>query len=279
MLKNLLSAAAALILPAVSFASAAPAAEGLFHAANSRNWAGYVAAGGSFTGVSGTWTVPAGSGNGAAATWVGIGGSKSEDLIQAGTEEAAGRNGAVEHDAWIEMLPAVSQPVNLAVKAGDSVTVSLNQVSAGQWQITIKNNTSGQQYQSTQQYASSLSSAEWIEEAPSSRRGELPLDNFGSVAFSGASTVENGATVSVAQAGGQAITMVSANRTLATPSTLGADGASFSVAYNGGATTSPAPNPVATEPFPVIPPGFGPRPYGRIPFARPFSRRFRDWDD
>ena len=54
--------------------------------------------------------------------------------------------------------------------------------------------TSGQSYQTTVQYSSSQSSAEWIEEAPASGNGIVPLDNFGAVAFSAASTIENGRT-------------------------------------------------------------------------------------
>src|ERR1041385_7576167 len=47
------------------------------------NWAGYVASGGTYTGVSGSWVVPSVSdptGESADATWVGIGGVGSDDL-------------------------------------------------------------------------------------------------------------------------------------------------------------------------------------------------------
>src|SRR6185503_10225868 len=54
----------------------------------STNWSGYAATGGTYTSVTGTWTVPTVSATtaGADATWVGIGGINSTDLIQAGTE-------------------------------------------------------------------------------------------------------------------------------------------------------------------------------------------------
>src|SRR5207245_6035126 len=58
----------------------------------SRNWSGYVASGGTFTAVSATWTVPtvsastSGTSARADATWVGIGGATSTDLVPAGTE-------------------------------------------------------------------------------------------------------------------------------------------------------------------------------------------------
>jgi hypothetical protein len=81
-------------------------------------------------------------------------------------------------------------------------------------------------------YASSASSAEWIQEAPSTGKGVVILDQFRSVNFTNASTVMNGAPVTPATAGATAVTMVNRKTgvVLATPSALGADGASFSVA-------------------------------------------------
>src|SRR4051812_46343961 len=54
----------------------------------SRNWAGYVADSGTYTGVSGSWNVPtpSSSEDGSNATWVGIGGVDSRDLLQSGTQ-------------------------------------------------------------------------------------------------------------------------------------------------------------------------------------------------
>ena len=68
-------------------------------------------------------------------------------------------------------------------------------------------------------------------EAPSARRGRLlPLDTFGTITFSQASAVKDGQTVTVAEAGGHAITMISrVGQALASPSGLGDDGGSFSV--------------------------------------------------
>lgn len=58
--------------------------------ATSHNWAGNLASGARFTGVSATWSVPPfvpGSPAGADAAWVGIGGVQTTDLIQAGTQQ------------------------------------------------------------------------------------------------------------------------------------------------------------------------------------------------
>jgi len=212
----------------------------------SHNWSGYAATSGSYTGVTGTWTVPqlapAGA-PGVGATWVGIGGVTSRDLIQAGTQDVSAGNGQSQFQAWIEMLPAASQQVPLAVAPGDSVTVSITQQGAGggTWLIAFKNNTSGQTYQTTVHYASSLSSAEWVEEAPSGPNGIVPLDNFGSVAFSGASAIQNGQTVNLNQVGAQPITMLNgASQPLAVPSGIGPDGSSFSVARTSAPATPPA---------------------------------------
>lgn len=202
----------------------------------SQNWSGYSVTGGTFTSVSGTWTVPAFTADsppGADATWVGIGGVDTRDLIQAGTQQTVARTGATQYEAWVETLPQASHSVPLTVNPGDAVTVSVTQQpqTRDQWQVSFKNETTGQTYQVTEHYSSSMSSAEWVEEAPSSGRGrQIALDKFGTVNFSHATAVKDGKTVSVADASGQAITMIGrGGQQLAKPSALGADGASFSV--------------------------------------------------
>lgn len=222
----------------------------------SRNWSGYAATGGTFTSVSGTWTVPSASatGNpGADATWVGIGGVQSRDLIQAGTENTVGISQQVQTDAWIERLPQTSHPISLPVKPGDSVTVTISQQSAGNWLIAFKNNTTGQSYQTTEQYDSSMSSAEWVEEAPSGGRRVVPLDEFGSVHFAAGTATKDGQSVTIAQSGAKPITMIDGTGTpLATPSKLSNTGG-FDVTQ---AAPSSAPQTVPTVPrFRVAPGG------------------------
>ena len=202
----------------------------------SANWSGYAATGGPYTAVSGTWTVPQftpDSPAGADAAWVGIGGVNTTDLIQAGTQQTVSGSGSTQYQAWVETLPQASHPVPLAVHAGDSVSVSITQQpqAQDQWLVAFTNNTTGHTYQVTEHYTSSMSSVEWIEEAPSAMRGrQLPLDNFGTIEFSAGSATRNGQTVSIAGSGAQAITMASrGGQQLAKPSALGADGASFTV--------------------------------------------------
>ena len=197
----------------------------------SSNWSGYAATGGTFTSVTGTWVVPqpAAASIGAEATWVGIGGVNTRDLIQAGTQTMVS-NGSVHYEAWIEMLPDSSQSVALTVRPGDSVTATITERTAGAWLISIKNNTTSQTYSNTVTYNSSKSSAEWIEEAPSSGRSVVPLNDFGVITFTNGSTVKNGQNVTISGAGATSVTMINGTRqAIAQPSTLTSDGSSFSV--------------------------------------------------
>ncbi|TMC37423.1 MAG: hypothetical protein E6J24_00555 [Chloroflexi bacterium] len=215
--------------PATSTDTGVPTAA--IASSTSSNWSGYAASGGKFTSVTATWTVPnvTATGSGADATWIGIGGLESRDLIQAGTQAMVG-GGDVTYQAWIEMLPGSSRPVPLSVTGGDSVTVAITQTGASDWSIGMKNNTTGERYTTTVKYVSSNSSAEWVQEAPSVGRGLVPLDNFGTLTFTSASAVRDGAKMDVRALDAHAITMINgARQAIATPSVIGADGASFSV--------------------------------------------------
>ena len=198
----------------------------------SRNWSGYVATGATYTSVTGTWIVakPDPKTPGIDATWVGIGGATTTDLVQAGTEATVNPDGTVTYDAWTETLPQSTRTVTLSVSAGDTVTVNLTEQSAGSWLIDMKNVTTGRSYTTTVRYSSSKTSAEWIEEAPSIGRGIAPLDSFGTVKFSAANTVADGKTMSLKGAGAKSVTMSNAaGQPLAVPTAIGGDGASFSV--------------------------------------------------
>lgn len=199
----------------------------------SRNWSGYAADKGSYTSVSGTWTIPQPKTSGvasSAATWVGIGGVRARDLIQAGTEEIILGTGSVRYNAWIEMLPEVSHTVPLVVHPGDSVTVSIVRQSSNDWLITILNNTTSEKFSRTVTYQSSLSSAEWVEEAPSGGRRIVPLEDFGKVTITGGAAVANGKPVTIASSGAKPITMIDARgEAIAQTSSLGPDGSSFTV--------------------------------------------------
>lgn len=201
----------------------------------SANWSGYVAdTASAYTAVGASWKVPVPEASGAHlatdATWVGIGGVRSRDLIQAGTQ--ATENGRTDYQAWYELLPDYQQIIPLDVNGGDSMNVSLEEISPGVWRIAIADNTTGKSWQKDVAYQSSKSSAEWIEEMPVVDTGRkltyLPLDNFGTVTFTDGYTVADGAPETIAEAGASSLVMASRNEeTLAYPSEL--TGGSFSV--------------------------------------------------
>lgn len=205
----------------------------------SSNWSGYLASAGTFTGVSGSWTVPNPSGNGrsssADAAWIGIGGVTSSDLIQVGTSDSVSRSGQVSSEVFYEMLPAVSTAVpGMTVTPGDAMSANLMEVSPGQWELSITDVTRSETFTTTVAYTSSHSTAEWIEEDPSFANGhQIPFDTFGTVNFGDAGMTENGLHQNLLTAGAQAIIMQIGGRTVATPSGIGSDGASFSVTGGG----------------------------------------------
>ncbi len=215
----------------------------------SLNWSGYVATQGTFTSVSGTWNVPsvtATTNNTADATWVGIGGVSTHDLIQAGTQALTDQGGTVTYEAWYETLPQDMQSVPLPIHAGDSIGVSISQAapltsSPTVWQISFIDHTTGGTYTTNVSYNSSFSSAEWVEEMPTANIGFIPLDNFGAISFTDGSAVVDGASATIAGANAQPISMITqAGETLATPSALGSDGASFTITRTNAVSTAPS---------------------------------------
>jgi len=214
---------------------------------SSYNWSGYTASGGSYTAVGASWIVPqvsVGGNIGGDATWVGIGGIANRNLLQAGTQAITDSRGSVSYQAWYELLPGYSQTVPLKVNPGDSVTAAINQRSGNQWNITITDNTTGQNYNKIVTYNSSLSSAEWIEEMPLTNIGFIGLDNFGSINFTDAWTIKDGVKVELAQAGALPVTMMNyARQAIATPGLINSDN-SFTITR-----TSAASSPVVAYVF------------------------------
>jgi hypothetical protein len=205
-----LATAALLLCAAAPHALAA----GQVHVSN--NWSGYEAVDGTYTGVSGAWTVPEADtsdrkGLSAHAVWVGIGGAGTPDLIQAGTQ-AVVVNGKTVYSAWYETLPDPERELPLDVSPGDQVSVSLEEVALNVWQLTFLNATTGTSYIAYIPYHSSRLSAEWVVERPSSvtKRGKqeyLDLNDFGTVRFSSAEAVRDGERVGLSDAEAEKVIM------------------------------------------------------------------------
>ena len=217
--------------------------------AETTNWSGYVATGGQFTGVSGTWVVPAvqpAESTEASASWIGIDGYTNDSLIQTGTEQITS-GGTTAYNAWYELIPA--GPVSVGnVEPGDEMQDAISEVSPGVWSISIEDLTSQQSASGDVSYSTPGASAEWIEEAPSTNSGQVvPLANFGTVQFSNIG-MSNADPDEVTQ---NAVEMVdSDNNVIASPGPL-ADSA-FTVTDNSSAptpattTTTASVNPSAT---------------------------------
>ncbi|HUC88320.1 MAG TPA: G1 family glutamic endopeptidase [Candidatus Binatia bacterium] len=225
--------------PAPSSQTPAPASQttpAVTTSYTSSNWSGYMATTGSYTGISGSWNATNATGNGrttsADSTWIGIGGVTSADLIQVGTQNIISASGQISTAAFYELLPDSSDTItNLTVSPGDSISASLSEISNGQWTIDITDNTDAESYTITVSYTSLLSSAEWIEEDPSySFRQQIPFDNFQEASFTNSSTIVGGITDSIAASNAQQVTMLNRiGQTIAVPSAIGTDGASFTV--------------------------------------------------
>jgi len=209
----------------------------------STDWSGYAIVGTNYTAITGSWIMPQVTSSTSLtsdATWIGIGGITSPDLIQIGTETFS-NNGNIAHQAFYETLPQDSENIPMTINAGDSITASLTEQSvAGQWSLSIKDNTNGHNFQTTILYTSSNSSAEWIEEMPSNTNSSfIPIDNFGTMQFTGGSVVENETTDTISQSNAQIMTLVNSNnQPLDTISNLGSDGSSFAITRTSATPTS-----------------------------------------
>lgn len=157
----------------------------------STNWDGYVADNAYYSGISALMQLngsPTMSADREMVAWVGIGGSGSPNLIQAGITLA----GTHHAWAWFEMLPASAQPISLPVNEGDNVRVDLSEVSPNNWRVTVVNGTNV--FQQVFPYVSCHCSADWIVEAPTGVRTDalFNLSPIGRGGFWQMNAVANG---------------------------------------------------------------------------------------
>ena len=160
---------------------------GQYNTWSASNWSGYAETG-TFTGVSGTWTVPAVSASSSStysSAWIGVDGFNDDNLIQTGTEEdyyngarplrrlvgdsAGGRDGDLD-----QVVPGHAGRPHERVDLRD---VADHERAGGGffhrqtqtehvWDIKIADTTKGWSFSTTQGYNGAGSSAEWVMEAP-----------------------------------------------------------------------------------------------------------------
>lgn len=220
----------------------------------STNWSGYAVAGfqtgKTYTSATATWVVPSvvsdpSYTNGYSSSWVGIGGfclnslctRVDNSLIQLGTEQDY--TGSGHYYAWYEMLPQAETIIpSFAVNPGDIITATLQVTASNKrsqtWKLTLSNATTIQpQWAGTFTYKSSLSSAEWIQEAPYSG-GILPLANYGMTSFNPGTA--NGSNPNLNTAEG--IQMQNPNGQTSNPSAPDGDTDGFNACWGKGAYTA-----------------------------------------
>ncbi len=193
----------------------------------SSNWSGYAVSGfGPYTSVSSSWTQPAvdcaRTPTAWSAFWVGLDGDTTNTVEQTGTEADCSKGSAVYY-AWYEMYP--KYPFNYAdrVSAGDSFSAAVTYSGRGYFKLTLSDTTRGWSHTTTQRLKSAkLGSAEAIAEAPSGSGGVLPLADFGTAAFSGATA--NGSLLTSSTPGLDPITMASGGTVKAAPSPISSGG-------------------------------------------------------
>ena len=252
-------AAMAVTLGLVGRAGAGPAREGFAHHAlvransqsalpqrggtvDSLNWSGYAVtpAGGGVTAVTSTFVVPKAGllPPGFAATWTGIGGYSTGDIIQAGTSEQSLPTLPLvgpQYFAWYELLPAAETPLtgctgdaSCAITPGDRMTVAIKLASGSHWHIAMSD--AGKwTWGLNVTYGSSESSAEWILEAPTLVAQTL-LAPVGTTSFGPTSTyTARGVTHTIAQGDPTRIVLTPGLITEASPSAIASNGQSFEV--------------------------------------------------
>ncbi|MHB1712634.1 MAG: G1 family glutamic endopeptidase [Acidimicrobiales bacterium] len=212
----------------------------------SLNWSGYAVTGKNITAAASTFTVPAAGlvPPGFAATWTGIGGYSSTDLIQAGTAEQSLPTlpfiGA-QYYAWYELLPGSENQLtrcnpdpNCTVNPGNVVTVNISQVGGSSapnnWLIKMTN-LGHWKWSKIVSYVSTNSSAEWILEAPTVTVLQSLLAPVGTVGFGPVSTYSTGGgnPIDLAQGSPTQIVLSPGGVNEATPSAIASNGQSFNV--------------------------------------------------
>jgi len=204
---------------------------------DSLNWSGYASYSGvgTFTDVIGRWVQPSATCSKSttySSFWAGLDGYNSNSVEQLGTE-ADCSHGRPVYYAWWEMYPNPSNTISgFTITPGVAYTAEVKYTGNGGFTLTLSGG--GQSFSKNATLTNpSLSSAEWIGEAPSMCAGScrvLPLTDFGTVNFSGSSA--NGQAINNSAWSYDPMRMVTNGLvTKATPSNPDATGSAFSVTW------------------------------------------------
>ncbi|WP_328462281.1 G1 family glutamic endopeptidase [Streptomyces sp. NBC_00448] len=194
------AAAALLALSCASLAgpagAAAPSVEfGAHHFAQplhgfsgDSNWGGYIAQG-SFTSISGSWTMPqvtCNSSNDLYAPWIGIDGYGSQTVEQTGVQVDCS-SGGPEYSGWYEMYPASPVYYNEPVDAGDVFTASVVDNGGGSYSLKLADTTKGWSKTTQSSLNASDASAEAVIESPTGSYPSFNEQDFSGITVDGQS--------------------------------------------------------------------------------------------
>ncbi|KAI0628022.1 aspergillopepsin [Trametes polyzona] len=209
------------------------------HPEFSTNWAGAVliANTATYKSVTGTFTVPTprepsgGSGTHSASAWVGIDGDTcGSAILQTGVDFTISGN-SVSFDAWYEWFPDFAHDFSgFRISPGNQITATVTASSRTGGTATLINHSTGQQvsHSFSGQPALCQENAEWIVEDFEEGGGLVPLANWGTVTFTGASAGTGSG--SVGPSGATIIDMEQNGRQL---TSVSASGSSVTVTYTG----------------------------------------------
>ena len=178
----------------------------------SYNWGGYAegygpSSLGTFTAVSGSWTIPhvtcptagtrgVGAENLIVADWVGLDGLSSSTVEQLGSMSQC-YEGVASYLVWWEMYPSGSANVSFA-EAGDAIHASVTVNAAGNYVLALTDVQDPEaSFKTTQpcigQGICQDNSAEWVVERPAYQIGLIPEADYGKTTFTDASSTPTNA--------------------------------------------------------------------------------------
>jgi len=154
-------------------------------------WSGYAATNGTYTSVSASWVLPTLASCSASSTqdarfWVGLDGYSDATLERIGIDGVC-EDGATAYQAWYEM-PPLTYWLSYDPRPGDHISASVTYKGSNVFSLYIADTTQGWGRTVTATLAGApRSSAEVIVEDPVGSSGSnLPLTDFGTVNFTGA---------------------------------------------------------------------------------------------
>ncbi|HXZ99210.1 MAG TPA: G1 family glutamic endopeptidase [Candidatus Binatia bacterium] len=199
------------------------------------NWSGYSVQGTSgLTSMAGCWTEPAvtpASGDSYAWASIAVDGVTDQNMLMVGTAADWYQGEASYIAFWYSGSTNTGANIDaVVVKPGDSMCAGLAAGAAGNWTVTVTDESTGEQYSTAQPYQGPLNAASWLllnPQYPSS-----PLMGFGQVTFDKALLDGGNPHFTLADS----IEMVdqSGNNVIAYPSPPDADTDGFTVTYTAG---------------------------------------------